>query len=52
MTDPIKLTFDAIYLTLTGQAPIEAWFPLFKDIGMMFINAVADVLADVLEVLM
>lgn len=48
MVNPFELTFDAIYLTLTGQAPIEAWFPLFKDLAMMFINKVADVL----EVLM
>ena len=48
MTDPIALTFDALYLTFTGQAPIEAWFPLFKDIGMMLIEK----FADILEVLM
>lgn len=48
MTDPIALTFDALYLTFTGQAPIEAWFPLFRDIGMMLIEKIADIL----EVLM
>lgn len=48
MVNPFELTFDAIYLTLTGQAPIEAWFPLLKDLAMMFIDKVADVL----EVLM
>ncbi|MBP3441715.1 MAG: hypothetical protein J6L62_02825 [Clostridia bacterium] len=48
MVNPFELTFDAIYLTLTGQAPIEAWFPLFRDIGMMLIEKIADIL----EVLM
>lgn len=48
MTDPIALTFDALYLTFTGQAPIEAWFPLFKDIGMMLLDKVMNIL----EVLM
>ena len=48
MINPFELTFDAIYLTLTGQAPIEAWFPLFRDIGMMPIEKIADIL----EVLM
>jgi hypothetical protein len=44
----IELTFSAILMTLTGQAPVEAWFPLFKDLAMIFIDKVADVL----EVLM
>lgn len=48
MVDPFELTFDALYLTFTGQAPIEAWFPLLKDIGMMLIEK----FADILEVLM
>ena len=48
MTDPIALTFDALYLTFTGQAPVEVWFSLLKDLAMMFIDKVADVL----EVLM
>ena len=48
MINPFELTFDAIYLTLTGQAPIEAWFPLIEDI----IRNVADSVMNILEVLM
>lgn len=48
MVNPFELTFDAIYLTLTGQAPIEAWLPLFRDIAMIIFDRVTDVL----EVLM
>ena len=32
MTNPIILTLSAIFLTLTGQAPVSAWFGLFEDI--------------------
>ena len=27
------LTFSAIFMTLTGQAPLEIWFPLFEDLA-------------------
>lgn len=47
MINPFELTFDAIYLTLTGQAPIEAWLPLLKDIGMMVVNALANFISGV-----
>ncbi|MBP3939500.1 MAG: hypothetical protein IK955_08825 [Clostridia bacterium] len=48
MTDPIALTFDALYLTFTGQAPIEAWFPLLKDIATMLLDKVMEVILEVL----
>ena len=42
MTNPITLTISAILLTLFGDAPIETWFPLIKDIavnvGTMMLN--------------
>jgi hypothetical protein len=37
MTNPITLTLSAILLTLFGEAPISAWFPLIEDV---FTNAV------------
>ena len=48
MMDPFALLFDALYLTFTGQAPIEAWLPLLRDLAMMFVDKVADVLLGVL----
>ena len=30
--DVFELTFDAIYLTLTGDAPISIWLPLVGDV--------------------
>lgn len=44
MTNPFILTLTAIFLTLTGQAPIEAWFPLFEDIFTNTIVAVVSML--------
>lgn len=32
MTNPYILTLAAWLLTLTGQAPLSAWEPLFEDI--------------------
>lgn len=48
MTDPIALTIFAIVSTFRGDVPIETWFPLFKDIGMIIFDKVMNVL----EVLM
>ncbi len=47
MTDPVALTFDALYLTFTGQAPVEAWFPLFGDILRMIVDALANIIVGV-----
>lgn len=42
------LTFSAILMTLTGQAPVSIWFPLFKDIWMILL----DKMMNIMEVLM
>ena len=36
MTNPYILTFAALLLTLEGEAPLEAWLPLFKDVIINF----------------
>lgn len=46
--DVFELTFDAIYLTITGQAPLSAWEPLFEDI----IRIAAEYILRLVEVLM
>lgn len=48
MVDPFALTAFAVISTLRGDVPLETWFPLFRDIGMMLIEK----FADILEVLM
>lgn len=40
MTIPIALTFSAILLTLFGEAPISAWFPLIEDILTNTVNMI------------
>lgn len=48
MTNPYILTLAAWLLTFTGQAPLSAWEPLFKDI----IRIVAESFLRFMEVLM
>lgn len=48
MVDPFALTAFAIISTLRGDVPLETWAPLFRDIGMIIFDKVADIL----EVLM
>ena len=48
MVDPFALTAFAIISTLRGDVPLETWFPLFEDFGMMLLDKVMNIL----EVLM
>lgn len=48
MTNPYILTLAAWLLTLTGQAPLSAWEPLFEDI----IRIAAEYILRFMEVLM
>ncbi len=48
MTNPYILTLAAWLLTLTGQAPLSAWEPLFEDI----IRIAAEYVLRLMEVLM
>ena len=34
------LTFSAIFMTLTGQAPVEIWFPLIEDLIANFMGVI------------
>jgi hypothetical protein len=36
----IELTFSAILMTLTGQAPVEIWFPLIEDVFANFLGVI------------
>lgn len=48
MVNPFWLTFAALLMTLRGDVPLETWFPLFEDFGMMLLDKVMNIM----EVLM
>jgi hypothetical protein len=45
MTNPITLTFSAILLTLFGEAPISAWFPLIGDVLSNAVNMIINLIS-------
>ena len=45
MVNPIALTFSAILLTIFGEAPISAWFPLIEDVLTNAVNMVVNLIS-------